>query len=235
MAGPSPSTAFQTARRVLREEAVSRTERSLRVLPELMPALVAVAGEQVMPALAELDARHAGWGMIAAGTLVVRNSERLASAGGELTPDPSFTGALAWSALLCAVLGDRLLDAERRPVQRPWEPSEQAREARRHAGDTGGAVQEAHTLAGRRFAAYARSELQSGLTGLDAPQAGFALLAVGDWIAANEARIAEPLCHRRGLLRRVVSDVGRAQDGCGMAAWLLAEIGVPLADALERV
>lgn len=235
MSAPSPSMPFVTARRVLREEAVSRTERSLRVSPDLMPVLAGVAAEQLVPALSELDPRHAGWAMIAAGTLLMRNCERLGTAGGELAPDPSFTGALAWSGLLCAVLGDRRLDAELRPLRRPWQPSEPARDLRRRAGEVVGAAEDPRELAGRRFAAYARTELESGLGGLDAGQAGFALIATGAWIAGNEARIAEPLCERRGLARRVVKDAERAIAGCGLAASLLVQIGVPLADSLAPV
>jgi hypothetical protein len=228
MSGPNPSPAFQAARRVLREEAVSRTERKLRISPELMPALAAVAAEQVLPAIEGIDGRHGGWALVAAGTLVVRNSERLSSAAGEQEPDPSFTGGMAWAALLAAVLGDRLLEAGHRARERPWEPDARALEARRAVGGLLDETDSGHGLAARRFVTYARSELLSGLTGLDRGPAGFALVITAAWIAGNEERIAAPLCHRRGFMRRVVSDVEQARAGCGLAAAVLAGIGEPV-------
>jgi hypothetical protein len=226
MAGPRPSSAFLDARRILRAEAIARTERTLRVAPDVMPAIAALAGEQLLPALGEIDPRHGGWSTFASGTLIARNCERLTTAGGDVTADHSYTAGVAWSALLACVVGDRLLDAEDPLRARPWEPSEQALEARRLARELAGEAQDPRSLAATRFAAYALSQLDEGLPQLESRQAGYTMVTLAVWIAGNEARIAEPLGRRR-LLRSAI-DVEEACGGCALAATVLAEIGESL-------
>jgi hypothetical protein len=228
MAGPRPSSAFLDARRTLRDEAIGRMERSLRVSPDVMPAISAVAREQLLPALGEVDPRHAGWATLACGTLIARNCERLATAGGDVPSDHSFTAGVAWSALLAGVLGDRLLETDDPLRARPWEPGEQALEARRQAGELADEVQDPRSLAGTRFAAYALSQLDEGLPQLEPRQAGYTLVTLAVWIAGNEQRIAEPLGRRRLLARRADIDVDGACGGSALVATVLAEVGEAL-------
>ncbi len=232
MAPPSPSSALLTARRILRDEAVARTERRLGVAPDVMPAVAGLATEQLLAALGSADTRHAGWATLATGTMLVRNSERIPAlrpVGVSGAPEPtdvtgtggspSLTGAMAWCSLLAAVVGDRILDLERPAGPAAWEPGEVARAARAIGRE----------LAGRTdaspFVADALDELDESLPQLDPRPAGWALLLVGVWIAANGERLVAPLTRRRMLARRVVSDPERARAGCDLAASLMARIG----------
>jgi hypothetical protein len=79
---PSPSPAFLTARHVVRDQALAATQRRLHVAPDVMPAISGIARDQLLPALPDIDPRQAGWAALAAGTLIARNCERLAAAGG---------------------------------------------------------------------------------------------------------------------------------------------------------
>jgi hypothetical protein len=227
MAGPRPSSAFLTARRILRDEAISRTERRLRVSHEVMPAISGVAAEQLLPALSEVDPRHAGWATLAAGTLIARNCERLTTAGGDVPAEHSFTAGLAWAALLTGVVGDKLLDAGDPLRARAWEPGEPATEARRVAARLAEGPPDERSLAGVRFAAYALSEIDEGLPQLEPRQAGYTLVTLAVWMAGNEERITEPLTRRRLLGRRDV-DGDEALAGAALVAALLATIGESL-------
>lgn len=228
MKGPKPSSAFVAARRILRDEAISRTGRRLGVPPEVMPAISGVAREQLLSALGDVDRRQAGWTALAAGALIAKNCERLASAGGDQAVDHSFLAGLAWAALLIGVVGDRLLDAEVPPPAGAWEPGDGVLEARRVAGELAEDPPDARSVAAARFVRYALSEIESGLGQLDARQAGFTLLALAVWIAGNEERIADPLSRKRWLARRHSIDRDEAIAGCAFAAAVLAEIGESL-------
>jgi hypothetical protein len=169
--------------------------------------------------------------------MIARNGERLAGAGGDEPADPSFMAGMAWAALLAAVLGDTLLDEERAPRsgapdQRPpqaggWIPGQAALEARRLAAELREEPPDARSLAASRFVAYALSEIDSGLPGLEPRQAGFTLVTVAVWMAGSEERIAAPLSRRR-LLRRSAIDAAVAATGCGFVATVLAELGEAL-------
>ena len=251
MAAPHPSSGLLTARRVLRDEAVARAERRLGVAPEVMPAVGGLASEQLELALSGIDLRHAGWALVGAGTVLVRNCERLPtltavtsgaeapaspspSAAGDASP--SYTAALAWAGLLAAVVGDRLLDRDApaaRPAARPTaRPGD--RPTARPGGWVPGDVARESRLIGRELAASADAspfiadaldELTENLPGLDPGQAGWALLVIGVWIGANADRIAAPLVRRRLLARRLISNPDEAREGIRLGAALMARIG----------
>ncbi|HWF55366.1 MAG TPA: hypothetical protein VG223_12085 [Solirubrobacteraceae bacterium] len=228
MSGPRPSSAFVTARRIVRDEAVARTERRLGVSPDVMPAISGIAEEQLRPALGDTDPRQAGWAALAAGTLIAKNGERLASAAGDQPLDHSFLCGLAWAALLVAVVGDTLLGIEEPTRARAWEPTPAALEAQRTARELAIDPPDARSLAAARFVTYAVSEISGGLEQLDARQAGFALLMLAVWIAGNAERITEPLSRRRWLPRRHAIDPEEASAGCAFTATVLADIGESL-------
>jgi hypothetical protein len=230
MAPPHPSSEFLSARRIVRDDAVGRTERRLGVPPEVMPAVAGLATEQMLSALRGIDARHAGWAALATGTMLVRNCERIpvlaATGAGAGEPDratagasPSFTAALAWAALLAAVVGDRVLVAEAPAAPGRWEPGEIALESRRIGREL------AASADASPFVADALDELTAGLPSLDPWPAGWALLVLGVWIGANAERISAPLTRRRLLARRLVTDPDEARAGCHLAAALMARIG----------
>lgn len=236
MTPPRPSSALLTARRILRDDAVAQTERRLGVDPEVMPAVAGLARDQLVVALDGVDVRHAGWGMLATGISLVRRSERIpaalapgrdgavtseaspATAPSRVDASPSLTGALAWSALLAAVVGDRLLDSER-PVASDWAPGELALAARPIGRRLAGRVNAAS------FVADLLDELDRELPQLEPGPAGWALLVTGVWIGANDERLVTPLVRRRLLARRVVKDADQARAGCDLAASLLCGVG----------
>jgi hypothetical protein len=238
MTTPRPSSTLLNARRILRDDAVAQTERRLGVDPEVMPAVAGLASDQLVVALDGVDVRHAGWGMLATGISLVRRSERIPGAlapgpDGAVTAEasssaaagpsradasPSLTGALAWSALLAAVVGDRLLDCER-PVASDWAPGELALTARPIGRKLAGRTDAAS------FVADLLDELDRELPQLEPGPAGWALLVTGVWIGANDERLVTPLVRRRLLARRVVKDADQARAGCDLAASLLCGVG----------
>jgi hypothetical protein len=151
----------------------------------------------------------------------------LATAGGDVPAEHSFTAGLAWAALLTGVVGDKLLDADDPLRARPWEPGNPALEARRVAAGLADGPPDERSLAGSRFAAYALSEIDEGLPQLEPGQAGYALVTLAVWVAGNEQRITDPLTRRRLLGRREVDDQG-ALAGAALVAVLLATIGESL-------
>jgi hypothetical protein len=233
----TPSAGILQARAKLREYAVPTAERRLGLSAEVLEGLSAQARGQVLPVLGSIDPAQAGWGLLAAGTLLARNSQALVPPIGGASNDPSFTAGLAWGSLLTGVIGDDLIAiSELATDTAHWELGARAAEARGLAKELTAALlaKFASTSSLSRLTADALTQISAALPELDQRQVGWSVLAVGVWVGSNAEAVTESLGQRRRFGRRRVADPIRAGAGCSFGGALLAEIGNALLTRAER-
>ncbi len=233
----TPTAGIVQARAKLREYAVPQAERRLGFSAEVLEDLSERARSQVLPVLGSIDPAQAGWGLLAAGTLLARNSQALAPSIGDSADDPSFIAGLAWGSLLIGVIGDDLIAASELATETAeWQLGANSAEAR------GLAKQLAHGLLDLFASSASRAQLttdaltqiSAALPDLDQRQVGWTLLAFGVWVGSNVEAVIAPLTQRRRFGRRRVDDPIRAGGGCRFGGALLAEIGNTLLTRAER-
>ncbi|MDQ6608003.1 MAG: hypothetical protein M3Z06_15840, partial [Actinomycetota bacterium] len=226
--GLKPTAGIVQARAKLREYAVPTAERRLGVAAEVLEGLSAGARGQVLPVLGSIDPAQAGWGLLAAGTLLARNSQALVAPIGGAANDPSFTAGLAWGSLLTGVIGDDLIAiSELATDTAEWELGARAAETRGLAKALAGGLLErfASPTSRTQLSADALTQISAALPDLDQLQAGWTVLAFGVWVGSNAEAVTAPLAARRRFGRRRVADPVRAGAGCSFSGALLAEIG----------
>jgi hypothetical protein len=230
MATPVPTDEVAAARRVLREAALPAMQRRLRLSAHAVDQLAAVGVSESLEALGQLDRAHAGWALLLTGVQIARSTDALAppSARGR---DSSFGVGLLWAGLVAGVGGDRLIaGADRHPPSADWEPGEHAPEVRQLAGELAGGLLDPLSTpeARRRYTTDSIAELDAGLSGLEHRPSGWMLSAFGVWMGSGVGGVARPLTRRRGLGLRAVKDPRRAEQACGFAGALVAEVGLGL-------
>jgi hypothetical protein len=232
----TPTAAVVQARAKLREYAVPNAERRLGLSAEVLEGLSASARGHVLPVLGSIDPAQAGWGLLAAGTLLARNSQALVPPIGGSSNDPSFTAGLAWGSLLTGVIGDDLIAVSELATETAeWELGAKAGEARRLAGELArGVLQMIPSSTSRaQLRSDALAQISDALPDLDQLQAGWTVLAFGVWLCSNAEAVSAPLAQRRRFGRRRVADPIRAGAGCSFGGALLAEIGNALLTRAE--
>jgi hypothetical protein len=233
----TPTAGIVQARTKLREYAVPTAERRLGVSAEVLEGLSANARGQVLPVLGTIDPAQAGWGLLAAGTLIARNSQALVPPIGGAANDPSFTAGLAWGSLLTGVIGDDLIAiSEQATETAEWELGARAAEARGLAKELADGLLElfASPTSRGQLSTDALSQISAALPELDELQVGWTVLAFGVWVGSNAESVTAALAARRRFGRRRVADPIRAGAGCSFGGALLAEIGNALVTRAER-
>lgn len=230
MATPIPTDEVAASRRVLREAALPAMQRRLRLSTDTVEQLAAVGVSESIEALGPLDQAHAGWALLLIGVQIARSTDELSppDARGR---DSSFGVGLLWAGLVAGVGGDRLIaDADANPPSPGWEPGEHAPEILQLAGELAdGLLDPLSTPEARSsYAAASIAELDAGLSGLDHRTAGWMLSAFGVWMGSGVGGVARPLRRRRGLVLRAVKDPRRAEQACGFAGALVAQVGLVL-------
>jgi hypothetical protein len=233
----TPSAALVQARAKLREHAVPNAERRLGLSAEVLEDLSAQARGQVLPVLGSIDSAQAGWGLLAGGTLLARNSQALVPPIGGSSNDPSFIAGLAWGSLLTGVIGDDLIAVSELATDRAeWELGARAGDTRRLARELGSGLLEKFTSPSSRaqLCVDALAQISQALPDLDLLQAGWTAVAFGVWVGSNAEAVTAALAARRRFGRRRVADPIRAGAGCSFGGALLAEIGNTLITRAER-
>ena len=230
MTTPVPTDEVAAARRVLREAALPAMHRRLRLSTDAVYQLARVGVSESLEALGRLDRAHAGWALLLTGVQIARSTDALAprSARGR---DPSFSVGLLWAGLVAGVGGDLLVaDADRHPPSADWAPGEHAPEVRQLASElAGGLLHPLSTPEARsRYASDSIAELDAGLSGLEHRPAGWMLSAFGVWMGSGVGGVARPLTRRRSLGLRAVKDPRLAEQACGFAGALVAQVGLGL-------
>jgi hypothetical protein len=232
----TPTAGILQARARLREHAVPSAERRLGLSAAVLEGLSSSARGQVLPVLGSIDPAHAGWGLLAAATLLARNSQALGPAIGSSADDPSFIAGLAWGSLLTGAIGDDLIAISELATETAgWELGVGADEARRRSRELARGLLKtiASSTSRDRLRSEALVQISEALPDLDQLQAGWTVLAFGVWLCSNAEAVSAPLAQRRRFGRRRVADQIRAGAGCSFGGALLAEIGNALLTRAE--
>jgi hypothetical protein len=224
---PHPSAALLDARARLREQVLPRTYETLGLREAVVAHLATRARAAILARLGAVDPAHAGWTLLAAGSLLARSSSVPSGEG------PSFAAGFAWSALVTGATGDGLLDAGERgetgEIADPawWRPGPGAHAARRQASEMAASLRDVFsTPASRaRLATDALDWIDVALPGLERDLGGWTVLTLAAWLGSQADDVAAPLTERRLLRRRRVPDPARAVVGCSFGGAMLAEIG----------
>jgi hypothetical protein len=191
------------------------------------------AAREVLSAVGPHDHERVGWTLVSAGTLLVRNADKLVPQLRD-NPDDAFETGLTWAGIVAAIAGDEIL-------QQPEQASPAAADSSMPGAAGGKMGTLAHELveqvlgvvaspdATRRFADDMIRELTANVPTLPGGTAGSALLTLGVWFGSEPEPVVAPL-RRRRLIGHAGPDPGRAGLGCAYAGALLAAVGTRLVD-----